>query len=111
MSEQNGLGTKEHIAKLNILIESKATAEDLMPAVAYCLVDVLQKLEEREERQKEIDTVLFGNEKMKVTGLLNDAQPIIKMYKKFGWLTALLWIPLGYLLYLFFDYIKIHLLK
>lgn len=118
MSASNGQGTKEHLAKLTILVEQESPAEDIMPAMAACIIDMAKNYEEEKKRQKETEdrqkryeTILFGDEKLGVKGLVEDVKPIIATYRKFGWLAALIWIPIGGLFYFLFDLLKEHLTK
>lgn len=106
MGTSNGHGNKEHITKLNILLQTKAPAEDLMQAMAHCFIDVLEKIEDREERQREIDIKLFGSDKLKIKGFFSEVQPIINDYRKFKWLAALLWIPGAAIIIAFWEYVQ-----
>ena len=106
MAEGNGIGNSEHIAKLNILLETSAPAEELMPALTRCFVDVLRQMEEREKRQAKIDKVLFGDEELEVAGLVNEIRPIIKGYKTLKIIVALVWIPGAAIIIALWEFLK-----
>jgi len=82
--EGNGKGTKEHLATVKILLDSKEPDTDkLVVALAHCFTDVLEKIEAREKRQEEIDVVLFGSEKLGVKGVLKEIKPLLLFYRRF----------------------------
>lgn len=88
MSEGNGQGTREHLTNLKILLSQEEATPDLTLALAHCFVDVLEKIEKREKRQEEIDTALFGNEKLGVKGLIKEIKPLLLFYRRFLTITA-----------------------
>ena len=111
MSAQNGKATKEHLSNLKILLEKEHVTNELVLAIGNAFVHVMEEIEKKEKRQEQIDIIIFGNTELKIKGLVNDIQPIIKMYQKFGWLSTL-FLPLsGAVLYAIFDYLKDHYLK
>lgn len=95
MSEGNGQGTREHLNNLKILLSQEEATPDLTLALAHCFVDVLEKIEKREKRQEEIDTVLFGNEKLGVKGLIKEIKPLLLFYRRFLTITAFIAVAFG----------------
>ena len=81
MSE-NGRGTKHHLENLKILLSQENKSEDLAVALGNCFVDVMERMDKREAKQDQIDTVLFGNEKLGVKGLVNEIKPILLFYRR-----------------------------
>lgn len=113
MAQGNGQGYKEHLLKLNILLEEKAPADDLMPALTHCFIDVLSKLEEREGEQKEINEVLFGKKTIvdgevikDSKGVIAELRPIIKDYKVLKAMIAFVWVPGAAIAIALWEYAK-----
>lgn len=113
MSEKNGRGYKEHLLKLNILLEENAPADDLMPALTHCFIDVLNRLEENQKEQREINEVLFGKKTIingevikDSKGVIAELRPIIKDYKTLRTMIAFVWVPGAAIAIALWEYFK-----
>lgn len=82
MAQGSGQGTKEHLVNLKILLAEERNSDKLSIALGNAFVHVMEEMEKREKRQEDIDNVLFGNEKLKIKGLINDIRPLLLFYRR-----------------------------